>query len=1484
MSTFRVDLERSSLGSDNDQRPQGALVQVARAGSGVNPYSGGFTRYVPRVPFAADIGAGHRAPLAVALHQYSPTVIVCDACWRENVKENQEHHFCAHCGSSLRTKRDLDSLPVSKKENVAIIFIKLSDYNSDNPEETALRLERFRSVVGENASMLGGISKFDGDEGMMVFGALDDTPVSEAAFHNANRALQAWKLIESQLGINRMVHEGDVMHVAGGAHLGEVVVGPLGVMGEKNYDVLGNDVNFAARVASSNHEKSGLVLSLPFYDVLRDSSYSLNFDRSTALKGFGGRHEIYRLGDYSYQDLPNFDYRSRVQNADTPTCLRHAESRSPYCPYCGNKSLQNSMHESEVAQNRSVTIMSIDMVGFSTESKKLSPDKVFEWVDSFYGVAEPWLTRHHGEIIARKGDEILVRFGVPSFGNSALNAALAAVGLQDALAKWNSQPQDIPPIHVRVGIARGDALIKGKITAGDVVSLSRKWQALAPLDGILIDQDTYESIEDCFTFIDHPAGGYELKEARTQFIDFALRRSSQIPLVGREEEVLKVNRAFEKSQTGDLRVRLLVGALGSGHHAIVDSFLENHRNDIVQLSGRSHEWQSDPLRDAFRNMLNELDGVFSSDQERLQAWLRRLNIKSIIKELPYGFATPSDFISSVIGRFMGLDMADSEGMRFLRQQPHKLYEWTVKVVSSVLELMSHSKPVVMDLRDLHQADTEALRFLTDVLGRVSHSRIFLLGTSAHSMPVFQEVFEDGAVDVEAYQEIDMGALDDNQALRLIKSVLEAMHAERKSVDGEVLQFLQARSAGHPLYLVELTRAAVQRGIIFWNDTTKQWERNKRVALDSKEIPISLNEALLARLDHLSASERKIFQVISCLADDDGTVWLEPLLDVVAVRNGFEAPITRSECQALIALLEKRGLLTYNSASLYQGWTSYQVTPALLAEAQYQSIPQSVKRDLHARFYQWLSNDMRAGRFSHEKLGLRARQAFLSGNYPEAFADYKEALAMVDKSISDQRAAALYYSHKAEECLDVLDAPNKDNELFDLLLSRSEIYSRTNAYKEAWDQALKKLEAISLPESDAERRMKVVLARGDYKSKFDPGYKWYEEMTVAWEEKLQEVDSALAARFYFNAARSYSIAGRFDEAVKNYDAAFLWASRCQDQQVKAKILFGLSSVYLRQGQHQKSLLYAEQALPILEAEGSYNFVCYCLINMYVDYFHLDRLEDAARVIGRAYDLSAKIGDQEAFGYSCLNEGILMAYRGQERALSIARLEQAIQVARDSGLKHMLAVALYTRGLLLAEEDPARTIIDAQQSLACSSISDAVRATAYFVMAVGQWRQSDKTAAVRSMLEAFQMKESFKGPLNDFDAEFQQVALWMFRQSDKVSELSQLEKYISTVAVDQARQPSPLIKFLLEEKESQLLTKKTHALKRVRLGSRSARATGTSLSLDLQGVQSPEPKDVATPVRDSRSFRIHKSRLLSTSARLRARAQRQSRAQGAQHLKM
>jgi adenylate cyclase len=179
--------------------------------------------------------------------------------------------------------------------HVAVMFVDFRSFTAGarvrTPQEVVERLDGAFAVLVEILDRHGGIvNKFLGDGFLALFGA----PIADA-----EAASQAVAAAREMLVAMDIVNEASSwpLRIGIGIHFGEVVAGNIGSPRRKEYTVIGDTVNFAARLESLNKEfNSQLLISAAVRDALGEAGNDAESLGEVAIKGYDRPMAVWRLG------------------------------------------------------------------------------------------------------------------------------------------------------------------------------------------------------------------------------------------------------------------------------------------------------------------------------------------------------------------------------------------------------------------------------------------------------------------------------------------------------------------------------------------------------------------------------------------------------------------------------------------------------------------------------------------------------------------------------------------------------------------------------------------------------------------------------------------------------------------------------------------------------------------------------------------------------------------------------------------------------------------------------------------------------------------------------------------------------------------------------------------------------------------------------------------------------------------------------------
>ncbi|MHC2223363.1 class 3 adenylate cyclase [Bradyrhizobium elkanii] len=178
---------------------------------------------------------------------------------------------------------------------VAVMFVDFRSFTAGartrSPQEVVDRLDGAFAVLVDILDRHGGIvNKFLGDGFLALFGA---------PFETGDAAHQAVAAAREMLAANERTNAASSwpLRIGIGIHIGEVVAGNIGSPRRKEYTVIGDTVNFAARLEALNKELgSQFLISSAVREALGDDCKDAVSRGEIPVRGYEHPVHVWQLG------------------------------------------------------------------------------------------------------------------------------------------------------------------------------------------------------------------------------------------------------------------------------------------------------------------------------------------------------------------------------------------------------------------------------------------------------------------------------------------------------------------------------------------------------------------------------------------------------------------------------------------------------------------------------------------------------------------------------------------------------------------------------------------------------------------------------------------------------------------------------------------------------------------------------------------------------------------------------------------------------------------------------------------------------------------------------------------------------------------------------------------------------------------------------------------------------------------------------------
>ena len=665
---------------------------------------------------------------------------------------------------------------------------------------------------------------------------------------------------------------------------------------------------------------------------------------------------------------------------------------------------------------KQVTILFLDVVGFTALSQRLDPEAIGAVMDDALARGTTLVQEHGGRVLQYAGDNILAAFGANGAreddAERAVHCGLALLALGTTLSAEVLTAHDHNDFNIRVGIHTGDVLLGGGVDAdgsirGMAVNIAARMEQTAPAGTMRISQDTWALVRGDFDAEaqppiivkgrDEPIATWLVKAVKPRALRLPGRGIAglETPLVGREHEL----RRFQVAVGAMLidrqpRALTLLAEAGLGKSRLLREFQHS-------LSAHTSTWWLLPARAQPSGALQP----FGLLRDLLLRWLEIADSDSadlargkFVHGLAPWLSRPNDPAPELLGQLIGLDFSHAPAVVRLGTDTRLLYDRALTALRLWLERLTASdgSPVVLLLDDLHWADDASLDALAKVLKDLRGPVLALLG----ARPGLLERRPDWGDSLPRHERLTLQLLGAAHGAALTRALLQRLD----TVPPALSNLIALQAGGNPFYAEELVMLLIDQGVIETGvsgtaaseqDRTTWTFRAERML--PARLPTTLTAVLQARIDALEPDARRALQLASVIGPvfwDDALAALDPL------------------SPAALPALHKKALVQVRPVSTIEHTAEEAFDHHLLHQVSYGTVLKPERRVAHARAAAWLTEHV--GDRSDAYLAITAQHHERAGQHGLAADCYDRA--SVKALARPAFKAALQYADSAEEQL------------------------------------------------------------------------------------------------------------------------------------------------------------------------------------------------------------------------------------------------------------------------------------------------------------------------------------------------------------------------------------------------------------------------------------------------------------------------------------
>ena len=575
------------------------------------------------------------------------------------------------------------------------------------------------------------------------------------------------------------------------------------------------------------------------------------------------------------------------------------------------------------AERRQVTVMFSDLVGSTALSARIDPEDLREVISAYQKCVAEAVSRFGGFVAKYMGDGVLIYFGYPqAHEDDAERAVRAGLELVSAVGALKTHA----PLQTRVGVATGLVVVGDLIGSGasqeqaivgETPNLAARLQGVAEPNAVVIAESTRKLVGNLFELQD--LGSQELKGIASPARAWVALRPSSVEgrfdalhatglteLVGREEELDLLFRRWSRAKSGEGQVVLLSGEPGIGKSRLTAAVLERIAAEPhTRLRYFCSPQHTDSALYPIISQMERAAGFVHDDTA--EAKLKKLDtLLAQSSTSPHDAALLAEMLSlSNDGRYPRLELS-----------PQQRRQKTLEALTTQLEALSRTNPVLMIFEDVHWIDPTSL----ETLGRTT-DRVTALG--ALLIITYRPEFEPPWIGRPHVTALTLNRLGQREIASLIDRVVG-----NKALSANIRRDIMERTDGIPLFVEEMTKAVIEV------ESSEAAERTvASVPPLATAVPATLHASLMARLDRLGPA-KEVTQIGAAL----GREFPDELISAVARKP-------KAELKTALDRLIEAGLLFGQGVPPHR---TYLFKHALVRDAAYSTLLRGRRHELHSQ--------------------------------------------------------------------------------------------------------------------------------------------------------------------------------------------------------------------------------------------------------------------------------------------------------------------------------------------------------------------------------------------------------------------------------------------------------------------------------------------------------------------------------------------------------
>jgi class 3 adenylate cyclase len=601
-------------------------------------------------------------------------------------------------------------------------------------------------------------------------------------------------------------------------------------------------------------------------------------------------------------------------------CGASTADEDRFCPQCGTPLHARRPAAAREEARKKVSVLFIDLVGSTELAERLDPEPLRQVLDRYFAACVAVITEHGGDVEKFIGDAVMAAFGTTAVHeDDAIRAVRAAAGALAALRELSAEltASHQVSLEARCGVYSGDVIA---VTAGggdfrvvgDAVNTAARLQAAAQPGEILIGADTAAMVRAQVGI--EPVPPLRLKGKAQPVPAWRVSQpvrtdrdpeSRMTPFVGRADELAELHRAFTRAAgRGQACLLTVLGTPGIGKSRLVREFLAGvSPGQATVLSARCRAYGRGLTYAPLAELLRSAPGGWQAAERALSAGpgpgQRAARTLATVLRAPAASAAGGEAPAAEVG-----------------------VEEIAWAVRHLIESLAINRPVICVWEDLHWAEPTLLDLIDDIATWLPDTPVLVLCVARGELLEARSSWGGGK---PSAMMVELGPLDAEHTAALVSELYAQAEVLAHAADDGPARVL-AQCDGNPLFAELLLDVFAE-------------------VAPGAQVPPTIHALLGARLDQLSADERRVLEMAAVIGREFTSARLRMLAGPAA---GHPVPDDLVPVDMALARLVRRRIVRRAGAD------AFRFDQSLMRDTAYTFTSKALRERWHQRLAEWLA--------------------------------------------------------------------------------------------------------------------------------------------------------------------------------------------------------------------------------------------------------------------------------------------------------------------------------------------------------------------------------------------------------------------------------------------------------------------------------------------------------------------------------------------------